>query len=212
LGAFILWFGWFGFNAGSELAMDENVPRIALTTALSSCAGILGAMATVRLLTGKPDLSMVINGCLAGLVAITAPCAVVTPPGALAIGAVAGTLVVLAVYAFDRLHIDDPVGALAVHLVNGVWGTMAVALFAKPGYVEGVEGLFYGGGAGQLLAQATGVIAVGSTVFLLSLGSWAAIKALFGLRVSDEEELSGLDVGEMGMEAYNGFQIFSTEV
>lgn len=212
LGGFILWLGWFGFNPGSELALDSNVPRIALTTGLASCAGIISAMVTAWAVEGKPDLSMIINGCLAGLVAITAPCAVVSPVGAILIGAIAGVLVVFAVLMFDKVRIDDPVGALAVHLVNGIWGTLAVGLFAVPGYTDGVVGLFYGGGPGQLGLQAVGIIAVGLVAFGLSLGFWALLKKTVGIRVSREEEIGGLDIGEMGMEAYSGFQIFSTEM
>jgi len=211
LGGFILWFGWFGFNPGSQLALDGNVPRIALTTGLASCAGIIGAMVTAWISSGKPDLSMIINGCLAGLVAITAPCAVVSPTGAIIIGLIAGILVVLAVEFFDKIHIDDPVGALAVHLVNGIWGTLAVGLFAVPKYFDGTGGLFYGGGFSQLGAQIIGVLAIGAAVFAASLLIWFIIKQTIGLRVSQEEEIGGLDVGEMGLEAYSGFQIFTTE-
>ncbi len=211
LGGFILWLGWFGFNPGSQLALDANVPRIALTTALASCAGILGAMVTAWIIGGKPDLSMIINGCLAGLVAITAPCAVVTPVGAIIIGVIAGILVVLAVLMFDKFRIDDPVGALAVHLVNGIWGTLAVGLFAVAKYNSDVVGLFYGGGAGQLGRQIIGVLGVGAPAFVLSLILWFILKSTMGIRVSREEEIAGLDIGEMGMEAYNGFQIFTTE-
>ncbi len=210
LGGFILWLGWFGFNPGSELALDENVPRIALTTALASCTGIIGAMALSWKIGGKPDLSMTINGCLAGLVAVTAPCAVVTPLGSMLIGLIAGILVVLAVYFFDKLHLDDPVGALAVHLVNGIWGTVAVGLFAAPEYSDGKAGLFYGGGFAMLGVQLLGIAAVGATAFALSMLFWTLIKATLGMRVSREEEIAGLDVGEMGMEAYAGFQIFTT--
>jgi Amt family ammonium transporter len=211
LGGFILWLGWFGFNPGSQLAMDANVPRIALTTALASCTGIISAMIVSWILSGKPDLSMIINGCLAGLVAITAPCAVVTPLSANIIGLVAGALVVIFVYLFDKLHIDDPVGALSVHLVNGIWGTLAVGLFAAPGYADGVLGLFYGGGFKQLGVQFIGVAAVGGTVVTGALILWSLIKAIHGIRVSREEEIGGLDIGEMGLEGYNGFQIFTTE-
>ncbi len=211
LGGFILWLGWFGFNPGSQLAMDANVPRIAVTTALASCTGILGAMITSWITGGKPDLSMMINGCLAGLVAITAPCAVVTPVGAQIIGLIAGIIVVFAVYAFDKLHLDDPVGATSVHLVNGIWGTLAVGLFASPNYFNGKAGLFYGGGLTQLGIQALGVLAVGITVLAGSFILWGIIRAILGLRVSREEEIGGLDVGEMGLEGYSGFQIFTTE-
>ncbi|MBN1575092.1 MAG: ammonium transporter [Chitinispirillaceae bacterium] len=211
LGGFILWFGWFGFNPGSELAMDANVPRIALTTALASCTGVVSAMITSWILGGKPDLSMIINGCLAGLVAITAPCAVVTTVGAVVIGLIAGTIVVFAVYFFDRMRIDDPVGALSVHLVNGIWGTIAVGLFAAPGYVSNVTGLFYGGGLTQLKVQTIGVAVVGATVVPASLLLWFLIKKTVGMRVSREEEINGLDIGEMGIEGYSSFQIFTTE-
>lgn len=211
LGGFILWLGWFGFNPGSQLALDANVPRIALTTALASCTGIIGAMMTSWILSGKPDLSMIINGCLAGLVAITAPCAVVTPVSSNIIGLLAGVIVVFAVYFFDKLHIDDPVGALSVHLVNGIWGTLAVGLFAAPGYTDGMAGLFYGGGMKQLGIQVIGIAAVGVTVSTAAFILWSAIKAVHGIRVSREEEIGGLDVGEMGLEGYNGFQIFTTE-
>lgn len=211
LGGFILWLGWFGFNPGSQLALDENVPRIALTTALASCSGILGAMITAWNIGGKPDLSMIVNGCLAGLVAITAPCAVVSPAGALFIGAIAGVLVVLAVYFFDKIHVDDPVGALAVHLANGIWGTLAVGLFAAPAYMDGTAGLFYGGGVKLLGIQFMGVLAVGALAFVSSLLLWFVLKRTMGIRVSAEEEIGGLDVGEMGLEAYTGFQIFTTE-
>lgn len=211
LGGFILWLGWFGFNPGSQLAMDANVPRIALTTALASCTGIVGAMITSWLSRGKPDLSMIINGCLAGLVAITAPCAVVTPIGSLIIGLIAGIIVVFSVYTFDRFHLDDPVGALSVHLVNGVWGTLAVGLFATPKYFNGNGGLFYGGGVSQLGIQILGVLSVAVTVLVGSFILWSIIQATFGLRVSREEEIEGLDIGEMGLEGYSGFQIFTTE-
>lgn len=211
LGGFILWLGWFGFNPGSQLAMDNNVPRIALTTALSSCTGVIGAMITSWIISGKPDLSMIINGCLAGLVAITAPCAIVSPSGALIIGFIAGVLVVFSVYAFDKLRLDDPVGALSVHLVNGIWGTLAVGLFSIPQYFNDNAGLFYGGGFKQLGIQFIGMLAVAATVLLSSFVLWALIKAIFGLRVSREEEIGGLDIGEMGLEGYNGFQIFTTE-
>lgn len=211
LGGFILWFGWFGFNPGSQLAMDENVPRIALTTALASCAGVIGGMSVSWKMSKKPDLSMIINGCLAGLVAITAPCAVVTPAASILIGLIAGIIVVYSVMIFDRLKIDDPVGALSVHLVNGIWGTLAVGLFAAPEFFNDKAGLFYGGGFKQLGIQLTGVAATGVTVFVLSFLLWSLIKRIFGLRVSHEEEVGGLDVGEMGLEGYSGFQIFTTE-
>ncbi len=211
LGGFILWLGWFGFNPGSQLALDANVPRIAVTTALASCTGTLGAMIAAWKIGGKPDLSMIVNGCLAGLVAITAGCAVVSPASAALIGLVAGVVVVLAVYAFDKIKIDDPVGALSVHLVNGIWGTIAVGLFAMPEYLDGTAGVFYDGGTGLLVTQLVGIVSIGAVVFGLSIVLWAIIKKTMGMRVTKEEEIGGLDVGEMGLEAYNGFQIFSTE-
>ncbi|MGM0443943.1 MAG: ammonium transporter [Fibrobacterota bacterium] len=211
LGGFILWFGWFGFNPGSELAFTDAVPRIALTTALASCAGIVGALLLEYGRHGKVDLSMIINGALAGLVAITAPCAVVTPGASIGIGFVAGLLVVWAVSFFDKMKLDDPVGALAVHLVNGMWGTIAVGLFAAPRLFDGEAGLFYGGGLSLLGVQLLGIAAIGGTVFLLSLLLWKILDRTIGIRVSREEEIGGLDLGEMGMEGYSGFQIFTTE-
>jgi Amt family ammonium transporter len=145
---------------------------------------------------GKPDLSMILNGALAGLVAITAPCANVTVSASVLIGAIGGTLVVLSVQFFDRVRVDDPVGALSVHLVNGVWGTLAFGLFSTS------TGLFYGFGPAHLITQLIGVVAVGAFVFPASLIAFSAVKAISGLRVSPEEEIEGLDIGEHGMEAY----------
>ncbi|MFN4180684.1 MAG: ammonium transporter, partial [Armatimonadota bacterium] len=180
--------------------------RIATTTniACAAAAFISTLWAWVRL--GKPDLSMMLNCGLAGLVAITAPCAFVSPISAAIIGVVAGVLVVESVLFFDRIRIDDPVGAISVHLTNGIWGTLAVGLFAQPfadlGSAQPKPGLFMGGDGTQFIAQLTGVVAVGAFVFAVSLVAWAFIKALMGLRVSEEEEVQGLDIGEMGMEAY----------
>jgi Amt family ammonium transporter len=202
LGGFILWLGWFGFNPGSELALTANVPRIAVTTNLAAAFGMATATATAWIILGKPDITMTINGTLAGLVAITAPCAAVTLTGAAIIGAVAGVLVVFSVLLFDRLRVDDPVGALSVHLVNGTWGTLAVGLFAAPGLVKGVVGVFYGGGFTQLGHQALGALTYAGWSFVGSLATWLAIKVTMGMRVDLEEEVMGLDVGEMGMEAY----------
>jgi Amt family ammonium transporter len=154
----------------------------------------------------KPDASMAINGALAGLVAITAPCAFVSPGGAVWIGIIAGTLVVLAVIFIDKvLKIDDPVGAIAVHGVNGAWGTLALGLFATDG------GLLYGGGWKLLGIQALGVVSVFAFVIITGLALFYIINSLVGLRVTAEEELRGLDIGEHGMEAYPSFQIFTTE-
>jgi Amt family ammonium transporter len=199
LGCLILWIGWFGFNPGSELAANEAVPYIAVTTNLAAAAGGIAATITSWIASGKPDLSMIINGILAGLVAITAGCAGVTYLGAIIIGLIGGVLVVFAVYFFDSIRIDDPVGAISVHLVNGIWGTLAVGLFDQE------AGLFYGGGANQLIAQILGILTYGLWTVVLSTIFWFALKSFFGLRVTEEEELIGLDIGEHGMEAYSGF-------
>ncbi len=200
LGCLILWIGWFGFNPGSQLVADTAVPYIAVTTNLAAAAGGITATLTSWFSTGKPDLSMVINGILAGLVGITAGCAGVSYVGAVVIGGIAGVLVVFAVIFVDSaLKVDDPVGAISVHLVNGIWGTLAVGLFDQE------YGLFYGHGVNQLIAQVLGILTVGGFTVLLSFIFWGAIQSLFGLRVSEEEELMGLDVGEHGMEAYSGF-------
>jgi Amt family ammonium transporter len=200
LGALILWLGWFGFNPGSTMAADPNaIATIALNTNMAAAAGCLSATAAAWVLLGKPDLSMIINGTLAGLVAITAGCSVVGVGSSLVIGSVAGVLVVYAVLFFDKVKLDDPVGALSVHLVNGVFGTLAVGLFAADG------GLFFGGGFGRTVTQLIGIGAVGVTTFALSAVAWLALKATVGIRVSKAEELEGLDTGEHGMEAYAGF-------
>ncbi|MBM4103747.1 MAG: ammonium transporter [Planctomycetes bacterium] len=213
VGTFVLWFGWFGFNPGSTMAADPGaISHIAVTTNTAAAAAIFTATLMSYLLLGKPDLGMTLNGCLAGLVAITAPCAYVSVGSALIIGLIAGALVVLAVLMFDRLRLDDPVGALSVHLVNGVFGTICVGLFAQDkitGTATG-NGLFYGGGFALLKAQLAAVVTVGIFVFLMSIVAWVAIKAIMGVRVSREEELRGLDIGEHGNEAYSGFQVFST--
>ncbi|MDD4179755.1 MAG: ammonium transporter, partial [Candidatus Margulisbacteria bacterium] len=214
IGAFVLWLGWFGFNPGSTMAADVNaISRIVITTNLAAAAGILTSTLISWLLSGKPDLGMTINGCLAGLVAITAPCAYVSPVSSLIIGGIAGILVVLAVMMFDRIRIDDPVGALSVHLVNGVFGTLAVGLFAQDIFMPGTtgNGLFFGGGFGLFLTQLTGAVTVGLFTFLIAMVIWLVIKAVMGLRVSPEEEIRGLDIGEHGMEAYSGFQIFTAQ-
>ena len=200
LGTLILWLGWFGFNPGSTMAADANaIASIALNTNMAAAAGCLSACAVAWIALGKPDLSMILNGTLAGLVAITAPCAVVSVGGSVIIGAVAGILVVYSVLFFDKVKLDDPVGALSVHLVNGMFGTLSVGLFATDG------GLFYGGGAGKLITQAIGVAGVGAATFALSAIAWMLIKVTLGIRVSAEEEVEGLDVGEHGNEAYPGF-------
>ena len=199
LGCLILWIGWFGFNPGSELAMDENVPYIAVTTNLAGAAGGIAATITSWVTAGKPDLSMTINGILAGLVAVTAGCAAVGIGSAFIIGTIGGILVVFAVYTFDSLKIDDPVGATSVHLVNGIWGTFAVGLFAQDG------GLFFGGDLSLMSAQLTGILAYGVWSVVTTTIVWLALKATLGIRVEPEEEKIGLDVAEHDMEAYSGF-------
>lgn len=202
LGCFVLWFGWFGFNPGSTMAAAfSDIALIAVTTNIAAAAGAFAATFVAWWAVGKPDLTMILNGALAGLVAITAPCAFVTPGEAMIIGLVAGTLVVYSVLFFDRIHIDDPVGALSVHLTNGIWGTLAVGLFAGDG------GLFHGGGFGLLRAQIIGVVAVGLFTFVVAAIVWGVLKATIGIRVSAEEEATGLDIGEHANEAYPDFQV-----
>jgi ammonium transporter, Amt family len=214
LGTFVLWFGWFGFNPGSTMAADPNaIAHVAVTTNTAAAAAIMSATITSWLILGKPDLGMTLNGCLAGLVAITASCAFVSVGVSLLIGLIAGVLVVLAVIMFDRLHLDDPVGALSVHLVNGVFGTICVGLFAQDkitGTATG-NGLFYGGGFKLLGAQLAAVFSVAIFVFAAAAITWYILKVVMGIRVSREEELRGLDIGEHGNEAYAGFQVFTTE-
>lgn len=210
IGCFILWLGWFGFNPGSTMAAAVNdMSRIALTTNSAAIAAILTATIASWLLMGKPDLGMTLNGCLAGLVAITAPCAYVSIESSLIIGAIAGVLVVLAVTFFDKIKIDDPVGALSVHLVNGVFGTICVGLFAQDQFLPNTtgNGLLFGGGTKLLMAQLTGVGAVAAFTFIGSLAVWMIIKATLGVRVSLSEEIEGLDIGEHGNMAYPEFNI-----
>jgi Amt family ammonium transporter len=203
LGTFILWLGWFGFNPGSTMAADvAGITAVALNTNMAAAAGCLTAAATAWIALGKPDLSMMLNGTLAGLVAITAPCYWVSTGSSVVIGAIAGVLVVYAVLFFDKVKADDPVGALSVHLVNGVWGTLAVGLFASR---NDVAGLFFGGGLAQLLVQLKGVVAVAAFTVLSTALVWFLVKLTLGIRVSAEEEMEGLDKGEHGMEAYPGF-------
>jgi len=207
LGGLVLWLGWFGFNGGSELAMNANVAHVAITTALAASFGTTAATLWAWWRVGKPDLTLIINGMLGGLVGITAGCRYVEPYGAAIIGAVAGVLVIEAVMFFDRRKIDDPVGATSVHLVCGVYGTLMVGIFGKQS-IAGTDsfrdGLLYGGGFEQLYVQAQGVIATGVFVGGLSLVAWLVIRKTLGMRVSEEEEMLGLDLGEMGMEAYPG--------
>ncbi|QLE56142.1 ammonium transporter [Nostoc sp. TCL26-01] len=217
LGCLILWLGWFGFNPGSVMAADPNaITHIALTTNMAGAVGGIAATITAWIYLGKPDLSMIINGILAGLVGITAGCAYVNVPSSIVIGLIAGILVVFSVPFFDKLGIDDPVGATSVHLVCGIWGTLAVGLFSVgpggyswmvdvAGKPVGPHGLFFGGGLSSLIPQVVGIVSVGGITVLLSTVFWLALKATLGIRVSREEEFEGLDIGEHGMEAYSGF-------
>ncbi len=216
VGCFVLFIGWFGFNPGSELAADLFVPDIAVTTGLAAAAGAVMAMATITLKTGKPDVAMAGNGLLAGLVSITAGCATMTPLGAVITGGMGGVIVVLSVLFIDTtLKIDDPVGAVSVHGVCGVWGTLAVGLFAHHGdafvdaaypLADGTEydssGLFYGGGINQLIVQLLGVLIIAAWVLITTGVLFAVLKATIGLRVTPEEELEGLDVLEHGSPGY----------
>jgi Amt family ammonium transporter len=208
IGCFVLWLGWFGFNPGSTMAADPNaISHIFMTTNTAAFMGLLSATTLNWIWDGKPDLGMSVNGCLAGLVAITAPCAFVTVNASLIIGTLGGLIVVCAVKLLDTLKIDDPVGAVPVHLFNGVFGTICVGLFAVDkitGAATG-NGLFYGGGMTLLMAQLKGVVAVAVYTLVASLAFWLLIKATIGLRVSAQEEDEGLDIGEHGQVAYTGF-------
>lgn len=210
LGVFVLWFGWFGFNPGSTMSADwASMAHIAVTTNTAAATASIAALLTMWAIAGKPDLSMTLNGGLAGLVAITAPCAFVSVGSSFVIGIIAGVLVVAAVMFFDKIHVDDPVGATSVHLVNGVFGTLAVGLFADPTVSPAASvvkpGLLFGGGMAQLTPQIIGAAAVGAFVLLVTFVAWLVLKATVGLRVSAEEETEGLDMGEHGNVAYPDF-------
>ena len=212
LGVFLLWIGWFGFNPGSYTAGIGSIGRVAMTTNLSACAGTVSALVTAWVIMGKPDLTMALNGSLAGLVAITAPCDLVTANASIIIGLVAGVIAVLSVFALDRLQIDDPVGAVSVHCVNGVWGTLAVGLFAAPtaaNYGNEMIGLFYGGGFRFLGVQMLGAGVTAAWAFSTGAAIFFALKKLGILRVSATTELKGLDITEHGQDAYASFQFFS---
>jgi Amt family ammonium transporter len=200
LGVFILWFGWFGFNPGSTIEANASIGYIAVTTNLAAATGAIMAMLMSWIRFGKPDVSMSLNGVLAGLVAITAGCADVTPGGAIIIGGIAGVLVVLSVEFIDKvLKIDDPVGAVSVHGVCGAWGTLALCFFLKEG------------SSASFTTQLTGVASMFAWAFGSGLLIFGLIKYTIGLRVSADEELRGLDISEHGNEAYSGFQIFISE-
>ncbi|MDC3035761.1 ammonium transporter, partial [Prochlorococcus sp. AH-736-B20] len=207
LGALVLWIGWYGFNPGSQLAMDQWVPYVAVTTTLAAAAGAIGATIVSTLTSGKPDLTMIINGILAGLVSITAGCGDMTLAGAWFAGLVGGIIVVFSVAALDAAEIDDPVGAFSVHGVCGVWGTVVIGLWGTAVQGDGAGmGLFNGGGITLLLVQALGAAAYAIWTLVTCWIAWSVIGGLFGgIRVSEEEETQGLDIGEHGMEAYPDF-------
>ena len=197
---FILWFGWFGFNPGSTLALDESIGHIAMTTNLAAAAGALTVMIITWLKYGKPDVSMTLNGALGGLVAITAGCAAVSMWGAIAIGIIGGVVIVAGVPFLEKvLKIDDPVGAIPVHCFCGVTGTLMVGIFATEG------GLITTGSFDLLAVQAIGVISYAIWTLVLAFGLFKLLKHTVGLRVTKEEEVIGLDLGEHGTEGYADF-------
>ena len=197
IGVFLLWFGWYGFNGGSVLSADPGgVSLVFVTTTLAAAAGVIGAMITSWYVSKKPDLSMILNGSLAGLVGITAGADVISPMNSVLVGFIAGVIVVLSVIQLDKLKIDDPVGAISVHLVCGIWGTLAVGIFSA---------------AHSLYVQALGVVAYGIFCLIGSIMIFTILKYSIGLRVSEDEEIIGLDIGEHDMESYAGFQIFTVE-
>jgi ammonium transporter, Amt family len=215
LGVIILWFGWFGFNPGSTLSVDFGgvgfFAYVAVNTNLAAAAGVLGAVVTSWIVIGKPDLSMMLNGAVAALVAITAACAFVAPWAAIVIGVVAGAIVVVGVLAVERVRIDDPIGAISAHGMAGIWGTLSLGFLALPSQAEslatGSGGLFYGGGLHQLGVQLVGLLAVGTFTFSASFACLWLMKVTFGIRTDAESETAGLDVSEHGMWGYPEFYI-----
>ena len=209
LGVLILWLGWFGFNPGSTMAAMDGaaISHILVATNMGAVLGTITATITAWVVLKKPDFSMTLNGCLAGLVAVTAGCAFVSIFSAAVIGAIAGVLVVFAVLFFDKIKIDDPVGALAVHLVNGIFGTIALGLFYDNDIATSIAALPTGlTAAAQTIVQIKGVLLIGAIVFPSSLVVWYIVKLIFGgIRVSAEEEREGLDIGEHGNDAYPDF-------
>ncbi|MGM0547334.1 MAG: ammonium transporter [Bacteroidota bacterium] len=205
LGVFILWLGWFGFNPGSTLGADTSFARIAVTTNIAAAAGAVAAMLTAWYNVGKPDLGYTLNGALAGLVAITAGCAVVSPTSALIIGGIGGSIMFYGTRFLEKIGIDDPVGAIPVHGFAGIWGTLAVALFAQAPYSSTFTGLFFGGSVNQLLIQAVGIIAVFGWTTLMAFAVFKGVNLTHGLRVTEAEELKGLDQNEHGTSAYPDF-------
>lgn len=209
IGLFVLWLGWFGFNPGSTMSFQNpaDVVSILMTTNTAAIAAVLTSTITSWIYLGKPDLGMTINGCLAGLVGITGSCAYVSVLSSLIIGAIAGVLVVFLVVFFDKIKIDDPVGATSVHLGCGTFGTLCVGLFAQQGVtsLSTRNGLFFGGGFGLLGTQIVGILAIGVFGFVTTALVWLALKKTIGIRVSTEEEIAGLDIGEHGNMAYPDF-------
>ena len=227
LGVFILWLGWYGFNGAAATSIDE-LGAVFVTTTIAPSVATVVCMIFTWIKYGKPDVSMCLNASLAGLVAITAPCDVVDAFGAIVIGVVSGVLVIFGVWLLDnKIHVDDPVGAVAVHCLNGIWGTIAVGLFATdtaPAFARGIgdgitfganqiagKGLFYGGGFRQLGIQLLGMFATAAWTAVTITIAFLVIKKIFGLRVSQEEEIIGLDACEHGLpSAYAGFSIMDT--
>ena len=207
LGALVLWIGWYGFNPGSQLAMDQWVPYVAVTTTLAAAGGAIGATITSTLTSGKPDLTMIINGILAGLVSITAGCANLTLVGSWFAGLVGGVIVVFSVAALDAAEIDDPVGAFSVHGVCGVWGTLVIGIWGYDIQGDGSPlGFLVGADFNQFFIQALGCAAYAIWTLVTCWIAWSVIGGLFGgIRVSEKEEIQGLDIGEHGMEAYPDF-------
>jgi len=212
LGTLILWLGWFGFNPGSTMGVGDGsaIAHVLLATNIAAAMGALGATVASILLLKKPDIGMILNGTLAGLVAITSPCAFVTIKSAAVIGFLGGALVVASVLFFDKVKVDDPVGATSVHLVNGIWGTLAAGFFFDNEIAKSVAGInekdLLGHGA-QIWVQVKGIFLIGLFTFVVSAVVWYVLKLLGGIRVSEQEEIEGLDIGEHGNEAYPDFQI-----
>jgi len=215
LGVIILWFGWFGFNPGSTLSVDFGgvgfFAYVALNTNLAAAAGVLGAVLTSWIVIKKPDLSMMLNGAVAALVAITAACAFVAPWAAMVIGFVAGAIVVLGVLLVERCRIDDPIGAISAHGMAGIWGTLSLGFLALPSQAKSLDtgsaGLFYGGGLHQLGVQLVGLAAVGAFTFTACFAVLWLMKVTAGIRTDAEAETAGLDVSEHGMWGYPEFYI-----
>lgn len=212
LGTLVLWLGWFGFNPGSTMGVGDGsaIAHVLLATNIAAAMGALGATLASIILLKKPDIGMILNGTLAGLVSITAPCAFVTISSAAWIGFIGGAIVVASVLFFDKMKVDDPVGAVSVHLVNGIWGTTALGLFFNNKIAISVAGiaendlLSYGG---QIWIQIKGIVLIGLFTFIVSSIVWYGLRLFGGIRVSEQEEIEGLDLGEHGNEAYPDFQV-----